>query len=201
LQSKKIFFNKLFLVLKRRQLLFVPQEIFFTKGVGKEKEQLASFEMALRDAQIAKYNIVRVSSIFPPGCKMISREQGLKKLLAGQIIYVVIGEAATNEPNRLIGASIGVAIPKDPQQHGYLSEYHAYGKTQQKVGDYAEDLAAYMLATTLGLSFDADVVYDSRREFWKMKKEVVRTRNITQTALGDKTGLWTTAIAAAVLLP
>lgn len=143
---------------------------------------------------------MKVTSIFPPLCKIIPPQHGVTRLKPGQIIHVVLGEAATNEPNRLIGASIGVAIPKDPNQYGYLSEYHAYGETQQKVGDYAEDLAAYMLATTLGLSFEADVVYDSRRDFWKLKKEVVTTRNITQTAVGDKDGLWTTAIAAAVLV-
>jgi arginine decarboxylase len=168
--------------------------------VGKEKERLASFEMALRDAGIAEYNLVKVTSIFPPHCKIIPPKDGVKKLKAGQILYVVLAESSTNEPNRLIAASIGVAIPKDPAQYGYLSEHHSYGETQQKVGEYAEDLAAYMLATTLGISFEDDVVYDSRQDLWKIKKEVVSTRNITQTAVGEKTGLWTTSVAAAVLL-
>ncbi len=170
------------------------------RGVGKEKERLASFEMALRDAGIAEYNLVKVTSIFPPHCKIIPPKDGVKKLKAGQILYVVLAESSTNEPNRLIAASIGVAIPKDPAQYGYLSEHHSYGETQQKVGEYAEDLAAYMLATTLGISFEDDVVYDSRQDLWKIKKEVVSTRNITQTAVGEKTGLWTTSVAAAVLL-
>lgn len=183
-----------------RSLLFIPKEIFFVKGVGKEKERLASFEMALRDANIAEYNLVKVTSIFPPNCKVIQPADGVKKLRSGQILYVVLAESSTNEPNRLIAASIGVAIPKDPEQYGYLSEHHSYGETQQKVADYAEDLAAYMLATTLGMSFEEDVVYDNKKDLWKLKKEVVSTRNITQTAVGEKNGLWTTAVAAAVLL-
>lgn len=170
------------------------------KGVGKEKERLASFEMALRDAGIAEYNLVKVTSIFPPHCKVIPVKNGLKKLKAGQILYVVLAESSTNEPNRLIAASIGVAIPKESAQYGYLSEHHSYGETSQKVGEYAEDLAAYMLATTMGISFDDNVTYDSRRDQWQIKKEIVSTRNITQTAVGEKTGLWTTAIAAAVML-
>lgn len=170
------------------------------KGVGKERERLASFEMALRDAKIAEYNLVKVTSIFPARCKVIPPAQGVKKIKAGQIMFVVLAESSTNEPNRLIAASIGVAIPKDPDQYGYLSEHHSYGETSLKVGEYAEDLAAYMLATTLGMNFESDVQYDPRKDLWRIKKEVVSTRNITQTAVGEKNGLWTTAIAAAVLL-
>ena len=180
--------------------MFVPKQIFFVKGVGRERERLASFEMALRDAQIAEYNLVKVTSIFPPKCKVIAPKDGVKKLKAGQILYTVLAESSTNEPNRLIAASIGVAIPKDPEQYGYLSEHHSYGETNVKVGEYAEDLAAYMLATTLGISFEDDVIYDSRKDLWRIKREVVTTRNVTQTAVGDKNGLWTTAIAAAVML-
>lgn len=180
--------------------MFVPKEIFFVKGVGKEKERLASFEMALRDANIAEYNLVKVTSIFPPKCKVIPPAQGVKRLKPGQILYVVLAESSTNEPNRLIAASIGVAIPKDKNQYGYLSEHHSYGETQVKVGEYAEDLAAYMLATTLGLSFEEDVRYDGRHDLWKIKRDEVSTKNVTQTAVGEKNGLWTTAIAAAVML-
>jgi arginine decarboxylase len=156
--------------------------------------------MALRDASIAEYNLVKVTSIFPPRCKVISPKEGVKRLKPGQILYVVLAESSTNEPNRLIAASIGVAIPKDANQYGYLSEHHSYGETQQKVGEYAEDLAAYMLATTLGISFEEDVVYDSRQDLWRIKKDVVTTKSVTQTAVGEKTGLWTTAVAAAVML-
>lgn len=180
--------------------MFVPSEIFLVKGVGKERERLASFEMALRDAGIAEYNLVKVTSIFPPRCKVISPDKGSKQLKPGQILYVVLAESSTNEPNRLIAASIGMAIPKDGEQYGYLSEHHSYGETNRKVGEYAEDLAAYMLATTLGISFENDVTYDSGKDLWRIKREVVSTRNITQTAVGEKNGLWTTAIAAAVLL-
>jgi len=178
----------------------IPRRIFLTKGVGRHKDKLTSFELALRNAGIAHLNIVRVSSIFPPKCKMISREQGLKQLSAGEITYVVLSENATNEPHRLIASSVGVGIPKDPNQHGYLSEYHSFGDTDQKSGDYAEDLAASMLATILGVEFDPDASYDTKKELWKISGKIVRTSNITQSAIGDKTGLWTTVIAAAVLI-
>jgi len=127
--------------------------MFFTKGVGVHKEKLSSFELALRDAGIEKCNLVYVSSIFPPNCKTITKEKGVEFLKPGQITYCVMAKNETNEPNRLISASIGLAIPKDNKQYGYLSEHHSFGEKAVKSGDYAEDLAATMLATTLGIQF------------------------------------------------
>lgn len=176
----------------------IPNSAFITKGVGKHKEKLTSFEMALRNAGIEAFNLVRVSSIFPPYCKLISRTAGLEKMSPGQIVFVVMSENATNEPNRLIAASAGLALPKDQKFHGYISEHHSFGEKETKAGDYAEDLAAYMLATTLGAPFDPDKSYDEQKDIWKISGHQVKTRNITQTAVGDKNGLWTTVLAAVV---
>jgi arginine decarboxylase len=185
----------------RRIKMYVPTKIFFTKGVGKHREYLASFELALRDARIEKYNIVSVSSIFPVGCKKVGIEEGLAELKPGQIIHAVMARNATNEPNRLIAASLGVAIPADKSMYGYLSEHHPYGETGRYAGDYAEDLAASMLATTLGIDFDPDKAWNEKEQVFKMSGKIVRTFNITQSARGDKDGLWTTVVAAAILLP
>ncbi len=181
-------------------MILTPSKFFLTKGVGKDHDKLASFEAALRDAGIAPFNLVKVSSILPPGCKMISREKGIKLLKPGQIVFCVMSENQTNEPHRLIGASVGVAIPKDKNQHGYLSEYHSFGETEAKAGEYAEDLAARMLAKTLGVPFDINTSYNKRKESWKISGKIVKTTHITQTAIGDKRGLWTTVIAAAVFV-
>lgn len=180
---------------------FVPTRCFFTKGVGRHKEYLASFELALRDAKIAAHNIVTVSSILPPRCKRIPVDEGIKALQPGQIIYAVMARCATNEPNRLIAASIGVAQPADQDRYGYLSEHHPFGETDEKAGEYAEDLAAQMLATTLGIEFNADAAWDEREMVFKMSGEIIRTFNVTQSAIGDKNGLWTTTVSAVVLLP
>ncbi len=181
--------------------MYVPTRVFFTKGVGKHKEYLASFESALRDAQIEKYNIVTVSSIFPTGCKRIPVEKGLQELRPGQIVHCVMARNATNEPNRLIASSIGVALPADKSMYGYLSEHHPYGQTGQSSGDYAEDLAASMLATTLGIDFNPDEAWNEKEQVFKMSGQIVQTFNVTQSARGDKNGLWTTVISAAILLP
>ena len=178
----------------------VPKRIFLTKGVGKHKERLTSFELALRDAGIAAQNLVRVSSNFPPNCKLISRKEGLKYLYPGEVTFSVVAENSTREPHRLMASSIGVAIPADRSTYGYLSEHHSFGETDDQAGDYAEELAAEMLATTLNVEFDPDRSWDEKKEIYRISNKIVRTANITQSAVGDKRGLWTTVIAAAVLL-
>ena len=181
--------------------MFTPTKIFFTKGVGRHKDYLQSFELSLRNAGIEKFNLVTVSSIYPPGCKRITKDEGLKLMQPGAITFAVMARNATNEPNRLIASSIGVALPAEENMYGYLSEHHPFGETDEKAGEYAEDLAATMLASTLGLEFDLNTAWDEREKLYKMSGKIVRTFNITQSAEGDKKGLWTTVIATAVLLP
>ncbi len=180
----------------------VPKKMFLTKGVGVHKEKLNSFEVALRTASIEKFNLITVSSIFPGGCKIISRKAGLEFMEPGQIVPVVMSRSETHEPNRLIAASIGLALPVDKQKqgYGYLSEHHSYGETEEKAGDYCEDMAAQMIATIMGLEFDMEESYDERKDLWRMSGRDFRTRNITQSAVGNKNGFWTTVVAAAVLI-
>lgn len=178
--------------------LLVPSKVFLTKGVGVHRERLTSFELALRDARIAKYNLVNVSSIFPPNCELVSQPDGLQLLQPGQVVFAVMARQDTNEPSRLVCASIGLAIPKDPEKFGYLSEHHAFGHNETVGGDYAEDLAASMLATILGVPFDPDQAWDERRAEWELSGEIVRTMSITQTAEGPDDGRWVTVIAVAV---
>jgi len=180
--------------------MFIPQKMFLTKGVGMHKDKLASFELALRNAGIEKCNLVYVSSILPPNCKTISKLEGLKMLSPGQIVYCVMARNETDEPNRLISAAIGVAIPADRNNYGYLSEQHAFGETDEKSGDYAEDLAATMLATTLGVEFNPETAWDERKQLYKASDNIFKTMNICQSAIGNKNGLWTTTITAAVFV-
>ncbi|HPV41134.1 MAG TPA: arginine decarboxylase, pyruvoyl-dependent [Spirochaetota bacterium] len=178
----------------------VPNKLFLTKGVGVHKNKLSSFELSLRNAGIEKCNLVYVSSIMPPQCKIISKQEGIRLLRPGQITHCVMARNETSEPNRLISAAIGIAMPSDRDNYGYLSEHHAFGEIAKVSGDYAEDLAATMLASTLGLSFDSDQAWDERKQVYRTSGHIFKTRNICQSAEGNKNGLWTTVIAAAVLL-
>jgi arginine decarboxylase len=179
----------------------VPRRIFLTKGKGQHKEKLASFEQALREAGIERFNLVKVSSIYPPGCQLVSKEEGIHHLHPGQVVFLVMSECATDESHRLISASIGVAVPNDPKHYGYLSEHHSFGQNEKDAGEYAEDLAADMLTTTLGKDFDLRQIWNEERNLYEIGNGIeVRTQHITQIANGKK-GCWTTAIAAAVMIP
>lgn len=178
----------------------VPKSIFLTKGRGVHEDKLTSFEYALRGAGIAGTNLVLISSIFPPGAKLIPRSKGLELVKPGQILFTIYSKNQTNEPHRLCAASVGVAQPTDPNRYGYLSEYDSFGQNEKQAGDYAEDIAAQMLASSLGIPFDIDKSWDEKRQQWNISGEIYKTTNVTQTAKGSKDGLWTTVFAAAVLL-
>lgn len=180
--------------------MYVPRYMFFTKGVGVNKEKLSSFENALREARIAHLNLVTVSSIFPPHCKIIDIEAGLAKLEPGEITHCVMAREQINEPGRRIIASIGLALPSEPGRYGYLSEHHGFGQTELEAGEYAEDLAASMLANTLGIEFDPNKDYDERREVYKMSEKIVESQHTSQGALGAEGSLWTTVIASAIFV-
>jgi arginine decarboxylase len=179
---------------------FVPSKMFLTRGVGVHKHELRSFELALRDAGIERCNLVHVSSILPPRCKIISRKQGEPLIQPGQITFAVTARLSTNEPHRLIAASIGVAQPADEDAYGYLSEWYSYGQNDTQAGNFAEELAASMLATTQGVEFNEDASWDEKEEVYKLSGKIVRTSNVTQTAVGNSQGLYTTVIAAGIML-
>ena len=178
---------------------FVPKKIFFTEGVGTHNDDFHSIERALRDAGIEKCNLVQVSSIFPPHCKMISKPHGLTELIPGAITYCVMSRCCSNEPKRLLASSVGCAIPADKSSYGYISEHHAYGQTEKQAGEYAEDLAAAMLASTLGIDFNVDESWDEKKEIFKISGKIVRTLNVTQSTI-CKNNNYTTVIAAAVFV-
>jgi len=178
----------------------VPKRLFLTRGKGVHEDRLTSFEYALRDAGIAGTNLVLISSIFPPHARLVSRKAGLGEIRAGQILFTIYSKNQTNEPHRLCAASVGVAQPKDKNRYGYLSEYDSYGQNEKQAGDYAEDVAAQMLASSLGIKFDIDKSWDEKRQQWTISGQIYKTSNVTQTAKGNRDGKWTTVFAAAVLL-
>ncbi len=181
-------------------MTFVPKKAFFTKGIGRHKNKLQSFELALRDARIEKQNLVYVSSIFPPKCEVIDLDKGIEQLRPGQITYCVMARNATNEKGRLVGAAVGIAFPADESHYGYISEHHAFGADEKEIGDFAEDLASTMLATTLGIEFDPEKDYDERREIYLMSGKIIDSMSAPCVTMGVG-GMWTTTISAVVFLP
>ncbi len=157
----------------------IPSKVFFTFGKGSAKMELEAFELALREAKIERFNLVTVSSIVPPNCKVISKEEGLSRMKAGQIAFVVLSRIDSKKVDQTISASVGAAIPK--KGYGYLSEYNA-AEAIDLAKKKAERLAEHMLSTT--------------------KAEKVNDVSVTSisSSIKVKKGMWACAVAAAVLL-
>jgi len=179
---------------------YIYEKVFLTKGVGHHREKLISFEMALRDARIAQFNLVRVSSIFPPGAQFISPDEGLEALAAGQIVHCVLSENATDRANHLIAASVGAALPSDGETHGFLAEHHSSGEEHEEAAQHAESLAATMLSTLMGWPGAENPCYDAAHDVWIVGDSVVRSASVVQAARGEA-GLWTSVVAAAMFVP
>lgn len=179
---------------------FVPTRAFFTKGIGVHKNKLQSFELALREAGIEKQNLVYVSSIYPPNCKLVDLNEGVQQLKAGQITFCVMARNATNEKGRLVGSCVGMAFPANHEHYGYISEHTAFGQEEKEIGDFAEDLASTMLATTQGIEFDPETAYDERREIYLMSGKIIDSRSLPCVTKGMG-NMWTTTISAVVFLP
>ncbi|HSQ79061.1 MAG TPA: arginine decarboxylase, pyruvoyl-dependent [Candidatus Bathyarchaeia archaeon] len=177
----------------------VPSKVFLVRGKGQHREKLVSFEKALREAGIAPYNLVRVSSIYPPHCRLVGKAAGVKLLHYGQILFVVLSENATEEPGALISSSVGMAVPDDPSHYGYLAEHSDVGKSARDISLHTEYLAAEMLATKLGEKLREPKPGEFAKVFKVSNGLSLKTRSMTQTAKGVA-GVWTTTIAAAVLI-
>ena len=166
-----------------------PTRMFLTKGLGVHRHALVAFEFALRDADIEQQNLVYVSSILP-----LTREAGVELLRPGDITFCVLARSETNE------FGIGWARPADPDVYGYISEQHGYGMTAEASGEQAEDLAATMLASTLGLDFDPEAAWNERKQIYEHSSLIIDSTSITAAAECGSDNQWTCAIAAAVFL-
>jgi arginine decarboxylase len=177
-----------------------PKRVFLTKGVGVHRHALTAFEFALRDADIEQQNLVYVSSILPPRCEVIHRDEGVEALKPGDITFCVMARAETNEFGRHVYASLGLAKPSDPDMYGYISEIHGYGMAAEASGEQAEDLAATMLASTLGLDFDPEAAWNERKQSYEHSGVIIGSTSITAAAVCGPGDRWTCVIAAAVFL-
>ncbi len=178
--------------------MLLPKKIFFTRGIGRGETQLQSFENALRDADIAAYNLVSVSSILPPYAEIVDKSEGIKLLSYGQILFTVLARNSSSELNRMISAAIGFAVPSDRSKWGYLSEHHTFGQTENDSGHFAEKLAAEMLASTMGL--DDHLKWEDKKNEYVLDDKILTTKNIAATTVVLKPDEWATVVAAAVLV-
>jgi len=178
----------------------IPKRVFLTRGTGRHRQHLTAFEHALRDADIEQQNLVTVSSILPAHCELTTCSADIAALSPGEITFCVLARAETNEPGRWIAAGVGLARPKDIAHYGYISEHHCFGMSEAETSEYVEDLAATMLASTLGIEFNPDAAWNERKRAYEMSDLIVDTQSIVAGAQGAPDGEWTCVVASAVFL-
>jgi len=116
----------------------IPKAFFVTSGKAlSDVSRLNTFDLALKEAGIAQCNLVKVSSIIPPGC----RETGLKKIPVGSITYAVISKAEGK--GKTISAGIAWGFEKN-NSYGIVAE--AYGNmdeatTRRKLDKKIQEMA------------------------------------------------------------
>lgn len=179
----------------------IPKKMFLTKGHGTHRHRLQSFELALRDAGIASCNLVNVSSIVPPHCELIRKEEGITLLHPGEITYCVLSEVHTKNPGK-IGASVGIAIPDSAEDYGYIAEYHDSEESIDQLKRSVEQLAILMLATTKGVTLGkkkSDTL-DSDEEIISRFKDQMKTESVADLIQHTDANRWSTVVAVAVFI-
>lgn len=113
-----------------------PKKYFVTSGTGKSSYELVAFDEALRNAEIAGYNLVKISSILPSRCqRSLSTELPRK----GSPVLTAFGTLSCNEEGMCIASAISVAIPENPDEVGVIMEYSGHCSAE-----YAEEQVRIM---------------------------------------------------------
>lgn len=178
---------------------WVPKKVFLTKGVGVHAERLNSFEEALRDAHISPMNLVMVSSIVPPHCKLVGVGEGLQMLSPGQITFCVMSKCESDEEGRLLASAVALLLPENDDDYGYISEYHGYGKKFEEVDEWVCDQAAELYASAKGFKINWKRAWSEEDSKYTLEKRRYTPEVVISVAEGIK-GKWVTTIAAAVFI-
>lgn len=175
----------------------VPKKFFLTKGAGTGQTPLLSLEAALQEAKISPYNLVKVSSIIPPNCQEISKEEGLNQLHKGEIIYTVLSENRTKKHNQKISCALGIARPKEKSLQGYICEHHDKNSTRIETGKFAEKCAISMLGNVAGLNIQN---IDTVKKKPEIQNIISDSKNVSIEANLTTNAKYLTVIAAVVFI-
>ncbi|HOB10119.1 MAG: arginine decarboxylase, pyruvoyl-dependent [Acetomicrobium sp.] len=105
----------------------IPTKFSLVVGHGEGDKKLTAFDAALLDAGIGNMNLLRVSSVLPPGCIF----EGVFQLPAGSLLPIAYGSLTSDVPGEIISAAIGVGIPEDPSSFGMIMEFSGFCKANE----------------------------------------------------------------------
>jgi arginine decarboxylase len=107
-----------------------------TAGNAEGATPLNAFDNALLAAGIGNINLVRISSILPPGVELVP----LPRIRLGAIIPTAFSAQTSEVPGEVIAAAVGWARPEDPRKNGVIMEFH-----DKATRDEAERMIVQML--------------------------------------------------------
>jgi arginine decarboxylase len=114
----------------------IPTQYFLVSGASDGYTPLNAFDGALLQAGIGNTNIVRMSSIVPPHCQLISPVA----LPPGAIVPAAYACITSDIPGEIISAGVAVALPEDENQNGLIMEYSAKGE-RLKIDEIVRNMA------------------------------------------------------------
>jgi len=91
-----------------------------TAGCAEGGTALNAFDNALLAAGIGNVNLVKVSSIVPPDVDIVT----LPQIKPGAIVPTAYAAMTSENPNEIIAAGVGYALPADRTKAGVIMEYH-----------------------------------------------------------------------------
>lgn len=138
-----------------------------------------ALDAALRDAFIADFNLIRVTSIVPPGVGIHAMPRGDGKPIDGNgaMLPAVYEVATTYVEGQRVSAAIGVGVPLDPKRAGVIFTNSGVGLEERECVEQVAQFVSEGMTLVRGCH---------SYEF----------KTCSASAIGGGGGTWTTALAA-----
>jgi arginine decarboxylase len=104
-------------------IIQTPTKFFLVSGSSEGFSLLNAFDGALLASGVGDTNLVKLSSILPPGCKEIKPPP--VPLPQGALVPVAYASLSCDAPGEVISAAVAIGIPKDANSAGLIMEYSA----------------------------------------------------------------------------
>lgn len=99
---------------------FQTTGVVLTAGVGVGSTEIVAFDAALRDAAIADFNLIRVTSIVPPNAPVYRLRRGIVPIDGNGLMLPTVYSMSTRSEPGIVSAAVGVGVPEDETRSGVI---------------------------------------------------------------------------------
>lgn len=103
-----------------------PNIFCLVKGASEGRTRLNAFDNALLKAGVGDTNLMRMSSILPPGANQ--RDVEKIDLPPGGFLPLAYATIDSTTPGRFISSAVAVGVPEDESQPGVIMEFEDHSK-------------------------------------------------------------------------